>query len=84
MPSVDPVALRTQVRRIVESPLFAKAKQLSRFLEFVTTEIADEIKEYRIGVEVFDRGAGFDPRIDPVVRLQASKLRSRLAEYYGT
>ena len=43
----------------------------------------DELKAYRIGVDVFDRGADFDPRVDPIVRMQAAKLRARLAEYYA-
>ena len=41
-----------------------------------------ELKEYTIGVHVFQRGARFDPRIDPIVRVQVSKLRQRLATYY--
>jgi tetratricopeptide (TPR) repeat protein len=35
-----------------------------------------------VGIEVFDRGADFDPRQDPIVRIDARRLRSRLAEYY--
>jgi hypothetical protein len=37
-----------------------------------------------IGVEVFERDANFDPRIDPIVRVQAAKLRSKLMEYYNS
>src|SRR5262249_47964872 len=44
---------------------------------------ADSLKEYSIGVEVFERGADFDPRIDNVVRIQAAKLRSKLVEFYA-
>ena len=40
------------------------------------------LKEYPIGVEVFHRGESFDPRINAIVRLEARKLRSRLAKYY--
>jgi hypothetical protein len=32
---------------------------------------------------VFDRGKNFDPRTDPIVRVQAAKLRSKLLEYYA-
>lgn len=40
------------------------------------------MKEYTLGVEVFDRGADFDPRLDPIVRVEASRLRGRLLKYY--
>jgi TolB-like protein len=42
-----------------------------------------QLKEYAIGVEVLRRGEDFDPRIDPIVRVQARKLRAKLAEYYA-
>jgi hypothetical protein len=41
------------------------------------------IKEYMIGVEAFQRGDNFDPRLDPIVRTQARKLRARLEKYYA-
>src|SRR5690242_7086790 len=44
---------------------------------------ADQLKESVIGVEVFGRKADYDPRSDPVVRMEACKLRARLAEYYA-
>jgi len=44
----------------------------------------NELKEYRLGVDVFGRGADFDPRVDPIARIQAAKLRARLAEYYAS
>jgi serine/threonine-protein kinase len=40
------------------------------------------IKEYSLGAEVFARGDDFDPRIDPIVRVQARNLRARMAKYY--
>jgi len=42
-----------------------------------------EIKEYAIGVDVFERGEEFDPKTDPIVRVQAGRLRLKLAEYYS-
>jgi TolB-like protein len=42
----------------------------------------EEIKEYVVGTAVFGRGAGFDPRTDPVVRTEARRLRAKLREYY--
>jgi len=76
----------SQTERILSSPHFARSQALSRLLRFIVEQTlkgkADELKEYRLGVEVLGRGEDFDPRIDPIVRLQAAKLRSRLAEYY--
>src|SRR6185369_356535 len=42
----------------------------------------DQLKEYVIGVQVFDKDSSFDPRADPIVRVQARRLRSRLVRYY--
>jgi serine/threonine-protein kinase len=59
---------------------------MCRFLRFITERAlegrASELKEYTIGVEVFDRDAAFDPRIDPIVRVEARRLRSKLARFY--
>lgn len=44
---------------------------------------SEELKESVLGVEVFGREAGYDPKRDPVVRTEASRLRGRLAEYYS-
>src|SRR5262249_45983606 len=42
------------------------------------------LKEYVIGVSVFDRGPAFDPRTDTIVRVEARRLRAKLKEYYET
>jgi hypothetical protein len=58
-------------------------KQLLKFVVLKTLDgKADEIKEYAIGADAFDRGPDFDPRIDSVVRVVARRVRDRLAEYY--
>jgi TolB-like protein len=75
-----------QTERILSSPQFSRSETLSRLLRFIVELTLDgktnELKEYRLGVDVLGRGKNFDPRIDPIVRMQAAKLRSRLAEYY--
>ena len=43
---------------------------------------AGELKEYLLGVEVFDRKESYDPRVDPIVRVEARRLRAKLKEYY--
>jgi TolB-like protein len=42
------------------------------------------VKEYTVGVEAFGRPADYDPKIDPIVRVQARRLRAKLDEYYAT
>lgn len=59
---------------------------MSRFLEFVVRKALDgeedEIKEQIIGREVFDKPADYDTRLDPIVRVEARRLRTRLHDYY--
>jgi TolB-like protein len=82
----DGDAVRAQLERILLSPGFANADRLSRFLRFVVERTlegeGDQLKEYRLGTEVFDRPADYDPRLDSIVRVEARRLRSKLAEYY--
>jgi TolB-like protein/Tfp pilus assembly protein PilF len=77
-----------QLSRILSSPVFTQATRLKSFLRYIVEATqsgrAETLKEYSIGVEVFDRGKDFDPRIDNIVRIQAAKLRSKLLEYYSS
>ena len=61
---------------------------MCRFLRMVVQysldERAAELKEYPIGVQVFDRKSDFDPRVDPIVRVEARRLRKKLDDYYAT
>jgi len=83
-----PEAVRAQLERILASRTFAHAGRLSRLLRYAVEQAlsgqADQLKEYVLGVQVFDKGEDFDPRIDPVVRVEAHRLRSRLRSYYET
>lgn len=83
-PAAKP-ALR-QLRRICSSATFRGAGRLRRFLEFVVQEQVagrkEQLKEYVVGVAVFDKTSAFDPRTDPIVRVQARRLRSMLERYY--
>jgi adenylate cyclase len=73
---------------VLESHTFRAAGSQRAFLRFVSNEAiagrGSEIKEYSIAIEAFGRGTDFDPRLDPIVRTQARKLRVRLAAYYET
>jgi hypothetical protein len=82
--SIDDV--QAELDRILASVTFARTERLSRLLRFVVTRTIDgqgeQLKEYLLGVEVFDRRQSYDPRIDPIVRVDAARLRSKLREYY--
>jgi TolB-like protein len=86
MPSDNEVAL--QIDRILASRWFARSERLCRFVRFgaqhALSGSADRLKEYLVGVEVFDRGAEYDPRIDPIVRVEARRLRAKLKAYYAS
>jgi serine/threonine-protein kinase len=74
-----------QLTRILSSPDFVNSDKLCAFLKYIVAKsLAGEtaqIKEYTIGVEVFGKPETFDPRVDTLVRVQASKLRARLEKY---
>jgi len=75
------------VERVCESDPFRRSPRLRRFLRFITQHALDHpeesIKEYAIATSVYDKDPSFDPRIDPIVRVEASRLRFRLMEYYA-
>lgn len=80
-------AIRAEVERILASRGFVNAGRLSRLLRYVVDKTlageANQLKEYAVGVEVFDRDDKYDPRLDSIVRVEAGRLRSRLDEYYN-
>jgi serine/threonine-protein kinase len=85
--SVSPEAVADQVRRITGSGLFSNSGALKRFLRHIVDRaLAGQFRslsERWIGTDVFGRGESFDPRVDPIVRVQARNLRARLHEYYA-
>src|SRR5215813_7483146 len=84
----DREAIRAQVERIAASPTFRNAERLVRFLRFIAGHALDgheeALKESVIGVEVFDRRPSYDPKLEPIVRIQARRLRAKLDDYYQT
>jgi len=74
------------LEQVVASSAFSGARRQQRFLRYlVERTVAGDtsaLKEYSLGIEVFERGAEFDPRLDPIVRVEASRLRNRLQKYY--
>jgi serine/threonine-protein kinase len=80
-------SVREQLGRILRSPLFATAEKRRLLLRFLVERSlegrGEGLKEYEVGREVFGRPASYDPRLDPIVRVQVSNLRSKLREYYA-
>ena len=78
--------IRAELARVLQSSPFVNSDRLARFLRFtVDTAIAgrgDSLKEYLIGVEVYDRKPPYHPSQDSIVRTEARRLRSKLKEYY--
>jgi adenylate cyclase len=86
IPEIPAAAIRAELDKVLAAQSFANSGRQSRFLRFVVEQALEgrgpHLKEYLIGVEVYDRGEGYDPRVDTIVRVEASRLRSRLADYY--
>jgi TolB-like protein/Flp pilus assembly protein TadD len=78
--------VRQQLSRILASKTFSQVERLKLFVSFIVSETISgrggDLKEYVVGVQVFGKEPSFDPRTDPIVRVQARRLRTRLARYY--
>ncbi|MBN2629917.1 MAG: hypothetical protein JXR75_05195 [Rhodobacteraceae bacterium] len=79
---------RAQVARIMQSPDFDATARERRFLQYVVDETlegrAARIKAYSVATDVFERDSNFDPQNDPIVRIEAGRLRRALERYYLT
>ncbi len=86
-PTIVPeAAVRSELERLLASASLRNSDLLKRFLRYIVENtLAGEgegLKEYRLGVEVFGRDPSFDPKLDPVVRMAARRLRAKLQEHY--
>ena len=83
-----PEEIKTQLEKILKSNTLKDSERLKRFLRFVVEQTldgkADQLKQYTIATSAFDRGVAFDPQKDPIVRIQAGRLREHLNKYYQT
>lgn len=81
-------AVEASVAKVLASQTFARSEKLRSFLHYVVQKeqsgAAQALKGYSIGVDVFGRPEEFDPSSDPLVRVQAGKLRKLLDRYYET
>jgi hypothetical protein len=83
---VNAEQVRAQLARILAGAAFADAERAKSFLRFIVDLTLEgrtsEIKEYLIAVEVLGRKSSFDSKSDPIVRVEARRLRDRLRSYY--
>ncbi|MCU1274620.1 MAG: repeat-containing protein [Bryobacterales bacterium] len=82
----SPESVQIALEKILASRLFTGSLRYSRFLRFAVEETlqnrGDSLKEYVLAVNVFNRKDTFNPHEDPIVRVEASRLRARLKKYY--
>lgn len=85
--AVPEQAILEHLADVVASEAFRGSERSRALLDFIVRHTlrgdADRLKEYTIGVDVLGRGPAFDPRVDPIVRAEASRLRRRLEQYYA-
>lgn len=86
-PPPTPLECRAAFNRIVSGETFSSSPQLAAFLRFVVEETlrdgGDRVKAYNIGTQVLKRRHDFDPQIDPIVRVEATRLRRAIERYYS-
>lgn len=84
---MDTAAVKAELDRLVGSPELHGSDRLCRFLRYVVEAKLDgeqdKLKEFLIGREVFDRNGDYDPRLDPIVRVEARRLRKKLDDFYA-
>lgn len=85
-PSIREADIRLQLERILAFPELQASDRRREMLRYIVEEAlagrSSELKATSIAIAVFDRGADFDQQSDPVVRLEARKLRRDLDNYY--
>lgn len=85
--TTSPAEVQAQLERILASPIFSASARSVQFLRFCVEQSLqgnhDQIKESTVAVEVFGRTPNYDPKTDPIVRVQAKRLRDKLDHYYA-
>lgn len=86
--SPERAVIENQLERLFASEEFASAPKMRALLRYLVDATlagdVERLKGYAIGVDVFERGVDFDPATDPIVRVQAGRLRKLLDSYYNT
>jgi Tol biopolymer transport system component len=80
--------VRAELDRILASEIFSRSDRLSAFLKFIVERTldgqGDGLKEQVIALELYGKGSDFNTAADPIVRVDARRLRDRLREYYAS
>src|SRR6266404_1285921 len=84
----DRAQFQAEIEKLVASHALHGSESLCKLLRYLGRQALEHpgtaVKEYQIATEVFGRQADFDPQLDSMVRVQAGRLRTKLAEYYST
>lgn len=84
---ISQIVIESALDRLLSSEHLRLSERNRKFITFVVKEAiagrSERIKAYSIGVDVFGRGEDFDPNVDPIVRIEATRLRSALEAYYS-
>ena len=86
--TVETASHRAELESVLSSQEFVRAPRLAHLLSYLCEKTfageTNQIKEYSVALEVFNRGASFDQDSDSIVRVEANRLRKRLAEFYAS
>jgi hypothetical protein len=86
LPASD--AVRAQLNRILASDVFSRSDRLTAFLTFIVEQTLDgqgaTLKEHVLAMQLYGKGADFGAAVDPIVRVDARRLRDKLREYYAS
>jgi adenylate cyclase len=82
----DIEVITTHVDKLAASPVFAQTDRLVRFLRYIVEEVledrGEQVNQYALAMELYNRDESFDPATDSIVRVDAGRLRTKLREYY--
>lgn len=87
-PRIPAELVQSQLQKILISSTFIHSERLRRFLRFCVEQATqgkpENLREYALAMEVFDRPDSYSPASDPIVRVEARRLRAKLQQYYDT
>src|ERR1700687_4238777 len=87
-PSPERERYVAQIDKLINSQVLHGSESLCKLLRYLAEHALDHpgtsLKEYQIATEVFGRPHDFDPQHDSTIRVQAGRLRLKLAEYYSS
>jgi TolB-like protein/Tfp pilus assembly protein PilF len=83
----DLIKIRAQLEKLLRAPGFASSARRSQLLRYLIEQSlagkGEQISEYGIGIDIFERPDSFDPRLESIVRTETSRIRQKLKDYYA-